>query len=245
MQNTKDRILDSAERLFAERGYDATSLRAITREAGVNLAAVNYHFSSKEALLRSLFGRKLSLLNERRLAMLDAYEAEAEGKPVALENIVRAFIEPVVRFGGDPAGGGSGFGMLMGRMYSWPSAHMQRILVSELRELIKHFRVAFRRALPELPLRELYWRIFFSIGALAHALAGAGLLGVISEGLCDPADIDGTVERLIEFVVAGLKAPLPSRLHGKRLKRALAAVGSRPAHRPTSPARIATGAARR
>lgn len=245
MKNTKDRILDSAERLFAERGYDATSLRAITREASVNLAAVNYHFSSKEALLRALFGRKLNLLNERRLAMLDGYEAEAGGKPVALEKVVRAFIEPVVRFGGDPSGGGSGFGTLMGRMYSWPSAQMQRILVSELRKLVERFRAAFRHALPELPVRELYWRIFFSIGALAHALAGAGLLNIISEGMCDPADIDGTVERLIGFVAAGLKAPLPATIRGRRGRRELAAAGPYPADPPTIPARIATGAARR
>ncbi len=243
MQNTKDRILDSAERLFAERGYDATSLRAITREAGVNLAAVNYHFSSKEALLRALFARKLGLLNERRLAMLDAYEAEAGGRPVALEKVVRAFIEPVVRFGGDPTGGSS-FGMLMGRMYSWPSAELQRILVPELRGLIERFRGAFRRALPALPVRELYWRIFFSIGAMSHALAGSGLLNIISEGLCDPADLDGTVERLIEFVVAGLKAPPPAGIHGRRPKRELHPV-THTASRPASPARTATGTARR
>ncbi len=221
MQDTKYRILDAAERLFAERGYDATSLRAITREARVNLAAVNYHFSSKEELLRALFGRKLSLLNERRIAMLDAYEAEAKGRPVPLEKVLRAFIEPVLRLGGDPAAGGTGFGMLIGRMYSWPSMQTQRILVSELRELIGRFRTAFRRALPHLPVRELYWRIFFSIGALAHVLAGSGLLQVISDGLCDPADTDAAVERLIEFTVAGLKAPPPAKLHGRPARRAI------------------------
>ncbi len=219
MVNTKDRILETAERLFAERGYDATSLRAITREAGVNLAAVNYHFSSKEALLRALFNRKLGVLNERRLSMLDAYEAEAGGKPVPLEKIARAFIEPIFLLGGDPAAGGTGFGMLVGRMYSWPSAQMQRVLVSELRELIERFRPAFRRALPQLPPRELYWRVFFSIGAMAHALAGSGLLEIISEGICDPADKQGTIERLIEFMVAGLKAPLPGRFRGRPAKR--------------------------
>lgn len=218
MQNTKDRILDTAERLFAEHGYDATSLRAITREAGVNLAAVNYHFSSKEALLRALFARRLELLNRQRLTMLDAYEAEAAGQPVPVEKIVRALMEPVLRLGGDAASGGSGFGMLLGRMYSWPSAQVNGIFVSEIREQIERFRSAFRRALPQLPAKELYWRIFFSIGAMAHLLAGSSLLAIISDSVCDPTDLDGTVERLIDYVVAGLQAPPPARLRGKTKK---------------------------
>jgi len=218
MQNTKARILDTAERLFAEHGYDATSLRAITREAGVNLAAVNYHFSSKEALLRALFARSLELLNRQRLAMLDAYEAEAGGQPVPVEKIVRALMEPVLRLGGDPGSGGSGFGMLLGRMYSWPSAQVNRIFVAEIREQIERFRSAFRRALPRLPAGELYWRIFFSIGAMAHTLAGSSLLEIISDSICDPMDLDGKVERLIDYVVAGLQAPPPARLREKTRK---------------------------
>ncbi|HYK90913.1 MAG TPA: TetR/AcrR family transcriptional regulator [Acidobacteriota bacterium] len=244
MQDTKDRILDTAERLFAERGYDATSLRAITREAGVNLAAVNYHFNSKESLLRALFGRKLGKLNERRIALLDSYEAEAGVKPVALEKIVRAFVEPVLRLGGDPASGGTGFAMLMGRMYSWPSVQLQRVFVSELREQIGRFRAAFRRALPHLPPRELYWRVFFSIGAMAHALAGSGLLAIISDGVCDPADTDGLVERLIGFMVAGLKAPLSARINGRHGKRAVPAI-AHPVHPSASRAGNSTAASRR
>ncbi len=225
MRNTKNRILDVAERLFAERGFDATSLRAITGEAGVNLAAVNYHFSSKEALFRALFARRLAALNERRLAMLDAYEAEASGKPLPLEKIVRAFVEPVLRLGGDPAAGGTGFATLLGRMYSWPSLQIQRILVDELSELIERFRAAFRRALPQLPVEEIYWRVFFAIGAMAHTLAAPALLSIISEEACDPSDVDGAVERLIGFVVAGLKAPRPAGLRARPAIRPRAAGG--------------------
>ena len=75
--NTKTRLLDTAERLFAHHGIEATSLRTITAEAGVNLAAVNYHFQSKEALMHAVIARRLDPINQRRLAMLDAYEAEA------------------------------------------------------------------------------------------------------------------------------------------------------------------------
>jgi AcrR family transcriptional regulator len=243
MANTKDRILDAAERLFAERGYDGTSLRAITGEAGVNLAAVNYHFSSKETLLRSLFARRLALLNERRVSLLDAYETEAQGRPVPLEKVVRAFLEPVLRLGGDPAAGGTGFGMLMGRMYSWPSAYVQRVLVSEIRGLIDRFRTSFRRALPQMPERELYWRVFFSIGAMAHVLAGSSLLEIISNGMCDPSDVDGIVDRLIAFVTAGLRAPLPAGLARRSPNRGWPAEVHKP--QPLGLKRTVPGARRR
>src|SRR5579859_4078456 len=92
---TKDRILDAAERLFAHKGIEATSLRTITAEAGVNLAAVNYHFQSKEALMHAVIARRLDPINQRRLAMLDAYEAEAAGAPVPLNQLLEAMLRPI------------------------------------------------------------------------------------------------------------------------------------------------------
>jgi AcrR family transcriptional regulator len=221
MRETKERILDAAEKLFALYGYDATSLRTITREAGVNLAAVNYHFSSKEALLRALFARRLGLLNEKRLAMLTAYEEEAGGQPVPLERILRAFLEPVLRLGA-----GTGFGTLVGRMYSWPSAQLQRIFLSEMQPLIGRFKAAFRKTLPAYPVKELYWRVFFCIGAMAHTLAGSSLLRALSGGACDPADLDGTVERMIAFLTAAFDAPLPAGYDPKQQKRGRVLKGS-------------------
>jgi AcrR family transcriptional regulator len=213
---TKDRILDAAERLFAERGFDATSLRAITAEAKANLAAVNYHFTSKEALLQALFARRLGALNEARLAMLDACEAEAGGQPVPLEKLMRALIEPVLRLGGSPSAGGTGFGILLGRMYSAPSGFPRTAFADELRTLVDRFQAALRRTLPELPHEELFWRIFFAIGSMAHTLAGAGILRIISHGQCDTTDVDRTVERLIAFVSAGIRAPLPDQASATR-----------------------------
>src|ERR1700732_4679792 len=100
---TKDRILDAAERLFGENGVEATSLRAITAEAGVNLAAVNYHFQSKEALVQAVIGRRMGPWNAQRLALLDAYEAEAGEAAVPLEKIIDAFLRPVIAMVGSHA----------------------------------------------------------------------------------------------------------------------------------------------
>jgi AcrR family transcriptional regulator len=211
MHDTKDRILDAAERLFAERGYDATSLRAITAEAAVNLAAVNYHFTSKEMLLQALFSRRLSALNRERLERLDACEREAGGKQVPLEKLLQAFLEPMVRLKTEESPGGRAFGMLLGRLYSWPSSSLAEVLVQEIRTLAGRFADAFHRTLPGLTETELYWRVFFAIGATAHMLTAPDLLKAISGGACDPADTDTAFRELIAFILAGFKAPVTAR----------------------------------
>src|ERR1022692_4678526 len=93
---TKDRILDAAERLLSKNGFDATSLRAITAEADVNLAAVNYHFHSKDALMKALIARRLGPVNQKRLAMLDAVESAAGNGPLPVGAVIAAFISPVI-----------------------------------------------------------------------------------------------------------------------------------------------------
>lgn len=208
---TKERILDAAERLFAQHGYAATSLRMITTEAGVNLAAVNYHFHSKDTLIQAVLGRRLGPMNEKRLAMLDACEAEAREGPLPLEPVIRAFISPLLQFRHDPSlGGVDFFKQLMGRMYVEPGDNVRQILLDQMREVARRFTAAFRRALPGLPLVDLMWRMHFGIGAMAHTLAGTYHLKVLSGGLCDPSDVEGTVERMVAFLAAGLRAPLPA-----------------------------------
>lgn len=206
--STKDRILDAAERLFADKGFPDTSLRTITAEAGANLAAVNYYFQSKDALIQAVFARRLGPLNAERLTMLDACEARAGNGPPPLEEILRAFLEPVFRVGHPHA---STFGHLLGRMYLDPGDLFERIFREQFSAAKVRFIAAFQRALPELPPEELFWRLHFLIGALAHAMAGRHHLKVISDGRCDPSDPEATISRLIAFLAAGFRAPVPAK----------------------------------
>jgi AcrR family transcriptional regulator len=203
MNDTKTRILDAAERLLAERGFAACSLRAVTAEAGVNLGAVNYHFRSKEALIQAVFGRRLQPLNRERLAILDACEAKSAGKAVPLAELLHAFLDPLLKTGHD----GEGFIRLMGRMYTEPSLDIYRVFRSELEETIQRFLRAFHRALPDLPPEDLFWRLFFTIGAMAQTLAAGPLLRLLSEGTCNPDDLEDALARLVQFTGAGLNAP--------------------------------------
>ncbi len=210
MTSTKDSILNSAEKLFAERGYEATSLRAITTAAGVNLAAVNYHFQSKNQLLRALFTRGMQRLNRQRMALLDSYEAEYREKSVPPEKLVRALIEPMLDVTGNHSKGSKVFGMLLGRMYASPQGPLADILVSDIEKFSERFKSALRRTLPEIPLEDLFWRSFFAIGATAHTLISSQLIGIISHGVCNPDDREAVIEKLTAFIVAGLKAPAGS-----------------------------------
>mgnify|MGYP001031570130 FL=1 len=218
MATTQERILEAAERLFAERGYDRTSLRAITAAAGANLAAVNYHFKTKEALIQAVLARILGPLNRQRLAMLEASRAQAGRGPVPLERLVRDFLEPVLRLGCNPPRGAS-LKMLLGRLNAEPRRELHRIFVGELAEVVRQFSQAFRLALPGLPAEDLYWRLLFAVGAATHALGAGPMLALLSGGLADPADVDALVERLSGFVVAGLMAPSTSTVRaGSRRK---------------------------
>ena len=215
MNDTKDRILDAAEGLLAEQGLTATSLRGITSLAKVNLGAVNYHFQTKEALIHAVFARRLGPLNRARLAALDACGAKAAGRPVPLEDLLRAFLGPVLRLGRD----GECFIKLLGRMYTEPSLDIHRIFSAELGETVGRFEKAFRRTLPGLDLQELYWRLFFIIGSMAQIMAAGTLLKFISNGVCDPSDMEEAEIRLIRFAEAGLSAPATVRRKRSRVRK--------------------------
>jgi len=202
---TKGRILDAAERLFAQDGIEATSLRAITAEAGANLAAVNYHFQSKEALVNAVIVRRLAPITERRLELLEACERAAGDGAPPLDQVIDAFFRPVVEIFDGHA---KEFGPLMGRLYIEPAEFLERLYKDHLEQIAERFLGAYQRALPDLPRVELLWRLHFAMGALAHTMGGIRMLGLISKGECDLSDVEGTLQRLKSFVIAGLTAPV-------------------------------------
>lgn len=210
--DTKTAILDVAERLFASKGFDATSLRDINSAAGVNLAAVNYHFGSKAGLIKTVFERRIVPLNQERLRLLEECEARSGDNPVPLNEILSAFIGPAVRLSRGPQSGGADFMRLLGRILMEPKPAAQTMLEAMFGETGRRFISAFKRTLPDLPEVELCWRINFATGAMAHTLCDTSLLEFISGGMCDPNDVEGIVVRLVTFIAAGMRAPVASTL---------------------------------
>lgn len=195
--DTKGRLLDAAERLFAERGYDATSLRDITAAAGVNLAAVHYHFGSKAGLLRAVVGRVLAPANERRAAGLDALERA--GAPPAVDALLAAFVEPVYDVFDRDTERGRVLARLFGRVMGDPGAETRRIVIEEAGPVEGRYLRAFARALPGLPEEELAWRFRCLIGLLVSHQAGL---------LDDPAGRAGAVGQERTWLRAVLRALL-------------------------------------
>jgi AcrR family transcriptional regulator len=207
---TKDRILDTAEGLFMEHGFEATSLRSITASASVNLAAVNYHFGSKEELFEAVLTRRLDPMNQRRVALLDRFERESPGQPLSCERIIVALFVPALELARDPKRGGKNFLRLLGRAYADPAPFIRRFLSEQYAPMIARFKLAFGRALPHLPKKELSWRLHFIMGALSYTLAGTDALKLIAElNPTETANDEVLLRRLAPFLLAGLKAPLP------------------------------------
>lgn len=202
---TKERIFLVAERLFAEKGLDATSLRDITEEAGVNLASVNYHFGSKDSLITAVFSRYFAPMNEDRLIMLDAVERNSGHKAPILEAIMEAYIRPVVIRGIDPKHGE--FMRLVGRCISEPSSHVAKYILPHFEELIRRFDEAVARCLPGLSRDEIFWRMNFTLGALHHTLHIWSRLDTLSYKPEDHTDPEDIIRRLVAFASAGLRSP--------------------------------------
>ncbi|HMV06775.1 MAG TPA: TetR/AcrR family transcriptional regulator [Accumulibacter sp.] len=220
--DTRERILDVAERLFMENGYEATSMRLITGAAEVNLAAVNYHFGSKEALLREVFRRRLTWLNDQRLQALDRLEAQAAGAPLKPSQILEAFFGTLLRMGEDEALGGMTFLRLLGRTLTDPAEFIRTFFAGEYAQVIDRYKRALFHALPDVPKAEIVWRLHFMLGAMSYAIAGTDVLEVVTGcGLDDLAGEtvspeDGATvharrlaQRLMPFLLGGLRAPLP------------------------------------
>jgi AcrR family transcriptional regulator len=208
--DTRERIFDAAETLFLEHGFDGTSLRMVTTRAGVNLAAVNYHFGGKHGLFREMLARRLDPLNEARLALLGERRQAARGAPLDCDQVLAAMFIPALALAREPARGGRDFLRLLGRAYVDPSPVVRDFLSARYAPTIETFKEAFAVALPDIPRRELAWRLHFMMGALAYTLAGADAWRLIAA--LNPLETDNDerlLRRLAPFLIAGLKAPLP------------------------------------
>ncbi|MBT9496197.1 MULTISPECIES: TetR family transcriptional regulator [Zoogloea] len=205
--DTRSRILDAAEVLFMDHGFDGTSMRMITSRAAVNLAAVNYHFGSKELLIQEVFRRRLTDLNKARLAALDVLEAEAGEVPIKPSRIVDAFFGTALRMAADVEGGGHTFMCLLGRTYTEPNEFVRQFLAEEYAECVERFLAALYRALPEVERKEILWRFHFMMGAMSYAIAGTDALQLVT-GKFDDEDPSQLAPRLMSFLLGGLRSPL-------------------------------------
>lgn len=205
---TADRILDSAEVLFAQNGFAETSLRAITSKAGVNLAAVNYHFGSKEALIQAVFERFIRPFAAALTARLD--ELEASGTPDTPQTLLGVVFRLALGAYPENPQKASTFFRLAGQAYSQPQGHLRRYLNLHYGQVFQRLQVHLQRAVPDVPPIELFWRAQFCLGSVIFTLSGMESLQAISKADfnidASAADIS---DRLLPFLVGGIQAGVP------------------------------------
>lgn len=199
--STKERILDAAETLFALYGFGGTSLRQVTSQADVNIAAVNYHFGSKENLVNEVFRRRMDEMSGQRLARL---RSAIEADPADLEGILAAFVEPPLAMAQDRHGGGA-FIRVIARAYAEKNDSLRRFLSEQYGHVLREFAKAIAGCMPGLSKEELYWRLDFLAGSLTYAMADFGMIKRPA-GVSEQEHRQRAARELIRFAAAGFKA---------------------------------------
>ena len=203
--SVRDRILDTAQALFAEHGYSAASTRAIAQAAGVNLAQLHYHYGAKRDLFKAAYMRGAVQVTEARTQGLAAARARHGDAPIPLEALVRSFVTPFMLNGQTPEGRAT---MRMhARLHTEPDDISKEVLSTVYDETTLAYAAEFQRVLPGLTHETLCWRLYFMMGAYRYTLLRTGRLEAMSGGACDSGDFERAVAEIVPFLCAGLAAP--------------------------------------
>jgi AcrR family transcriptional regulator len=205
-RGTRERVLRSAETLFAERGFEIVSLRDITGAADANVAAVNYHFGSKEKLIDAVIERHVVPINEERVELLNRFEAKCVESPLPVDKVLKAFLWPMLRHITSGEMSEELFGKFMGRLIGERGYRLPESVRPLFRMMAARFTSALRRAVPQLSEEEALWRMHFSFGVMSNTLTHGDTLREISGGRAGNPSIEKIFEEIIEFCAAGIEA---------------------------------------
>jgi AcrR family transcriptional regulator len=199
----RQRLIDAAEMLFAEHGWAGVSIRTIAGAADVSLAALNYHFGEKENLLAEIFAARARPIAEERMRLLRQVNADPAA---SLEDVIEAFLRPALSKGAE----NRMFARLRARLATEPEAFSRRILSEAFDESSRLCIEGLRQRLPELPEEALYWRFHFLMGTMVYTMADSGRIQALTDGSCDPGDVEQALRHIVPFLAAGFRAGAPA-----------------------------------
>lgn len=204
--STKDKILDAAEDLFAVKGFNGTSLREITSQAEVNLAAVNYHFGSKKELIKAVMSR---YMNELAPKLEKVLLAEFDKEKPSLIDVFSAFVQPLLSLNDYRENGTSNFLQLLGRGYTDSQGFLRWFLTTQYPNVIAYFVQAVQKAYPELTAEEMFWRLHFTMGTIVFTMSSSdALLDIAKSDFSQELEIEDLIQQVIPYIAAGVAAPL-------------------------------------
>jgi AcrR family transcriptional regulator len=199
LSSTVVRLLDSAENLFSEHGYDGVGMRLLAEHAQVNLAATTYHFGSKKMLYVETFLRRFRTINSRRLELIAATHGAAMEQPLPVEVIVDCMMRPSVEVGlAHPA-----FNKLLARTLLAPPRFLHEYLKAELEPSMKVFVPALERALPAVPTDVLHLRLALAMGAALMFGVQMSAIEIKRDAKREAAFL----KELVRFTASGLASP--------------------------------------
>lgn len=205
-RGTRERILEAAEGLFAERGFETVSLRDITGVAEANVAAVNYHFGSKDQLIDAVVARHVMPVNEDRLQRLDRLEEAAGEGALQVEEILEAFLAPLLSHISSGRMSERLFTKFMGRLMSEEGQRIPSELAPLLQTMAMRFTEALRRALPTLSEQQALWRMHYSFGVMANTLTHGDTLKQLSGGRSGEPSLEEHFDQIVAFCASGIRA---------------------------------------
>lgn len=205
--NLPERILDMAEEMFGRYGFGGTTTRAIARRAGVNVGQLHYYFDSKRAIFEAVVGRIGREVTERRRMLLNDAAARHEGGAVPLHVLVDSLVRPLLLPQASADRQRASL-QLHARLFTDPDETANSVRAGIYDETNALYVAAIRRSLPQIPADTLSWRYYFMMGSYVWTLLQPGRLEAISEGRCDPADMESAVREIVPFLCAGLSAPV-------------------------------------
>ncbi|WP_028118106.1 TetR/AcrR family transcriptional regulator [Ferrimonas senticii] len=204
---TKERILNAAERLFAERGFSETSLRLITSKAEVNLASVNYHFGSKKELIQAVLARYLDHSMPQMLQALNQLDSRAN---LRLDEVFEAMVAPLMTANNVRHNGTVIFLQLLGRGYIESQGHLRWFVTTKHGEVLQQMARLIDRAAPHVTPVEVFWRLHFSLGALVFTMSSFDALADIAAADFEQHNnVESVLRRVIPYLASGVSAPLP------------------------------------
>ncbi|MBL4815008.1 TetR/AcrR family transcriptional regulator [Shewanella sp.] len=205
--DTKTRILDAAEKLFAERGFSETSLRLITSKAEVNLASVNYHFGSKKELIRAVLARYLDVFMPA--ASSEIMSLQSSDKDASLNDIFSTLVKPLLDLNQLRSEGTRTFLQLLGRGYIESQGHLRWFITTHYGDHLSQFVKAVADSAPHIPPAEMFWRLHFTLGTVVFTMASADALTEIAAAdFGEHNDIEAVIRKVIPYLSAGVAVPV-------------------------------------
>jgi AcrR family transcriptional regulator len=212
---TRERILKTAERLFARRGFDGVSVRELAGAANVNIASISYHFHSKEGLLAEVYRRHCEPLIEERLRGLAAASRLAGAARIAA--IIEAFVRPALQQ--VDVEGGETFIRLRAVLSGENSELLEKLVAENFDQSSSAFIDALCECLPHLTRTDICWRFHFLLGSVYYTAAGPHRIHAFSNGRCDPADTEAVIEELVPFMTRAFQAPATKSKPARRARK--------------------------